>query len=90
MLRGRLIDIMAGSVFLFVGLTACAIAVVRGHRQARIFVWLGIWSALYGGQLLSQSSAALATMPGWMQALRPPHTAMIYLLVVFGLLSFSS
>jgi sigma-B regulation protein RsbU (phosphoserine phosphatase) len=89
MLRGQVGDIMAGSVFLFVGLTACAIAVVRGHRQARIFVWLGIWSALYGGQLLSQSPAALAAMPRWMQAAAPAaHTAMIYLLVVFGLLSF--
>jgi sigma-B regulation protein RsbU (phosphoserine phosphatase) len=81
-------DIMVGTVFLFVGLAACTIGVVRG-RGTRIFAWLGIWSALYGGLLLSHSPALVAALPRWLQATAPHlSTAMTYLLVVFGLLSF--
>jgi hypothetical protein len=39
---------MAGSIFLFIGLAACCIAAIRRRSGVRIFVWLGIWSAMYG------------------------------------------
>jgi hypothetical protein len=48
MLRGQIADIMAGSIFLFIGLAACCIAAIRRRSGVRIFVWLGIWSAMYG------------------------------------------
>jgi sigma-B regulation protein RsbU (phosphoserine phosphatase) len=82
-------DIIFGSIFLFIGLTACAIAVIHRRRRTRTFVWLGIWSAMYGAVQLTRSQAVLTASPGWFQASAPyAHTGMMYLLIVFGLLSF--
>jgi sigma-B regulation protein RsbU (phosphoserine phosphatase) len=89
MLRGQVADIIIGSVFLFIGLAACSIAAIRRQSGARIFVWLGIWSAMYGAVQLSQSPAVVAASPRWLQIIAPyANTAMMYLLVVVGLLSF--
>jgi hypothetical protein len=46
MLRSQLADIIFGSAFLLIGLTAFAIAGISRRRGTRIFAWLGIWSAL--------------------------------------------
>jgi phosphoserine phosphatase RsbU/P len=89
MLRGELADIIFGGVFLFIGLAACSIAAIRRRSGARIFVCLGVWSAMYGGLQLSQSPAVLAASPRWLQISVPyADTAMEYLIVVVGLLSF--
>jgi hypothetical protein len=40
MLRGQIVDIVVGSVFLFVGAASCSIAVIRRRARVRIFVWL--------------------------------------------------
>ena len=45
MLRGQVGGIMLGTVFLFIGLGACAIAAIRGGGRVRILVWFGIFSA---------------------------------------------
>ena len=89
MLRDQVADIAFGSVLLFIGLTACTIAGIRRRSGTRIFAWLGIWSALYGAVQLSHSQAVLAVSPRWLQIGAPyANTAMTYLLVVFGSLSF--
>ena len=93
MLRGQLADITLGAVFLFIGLAACSIAVIRAairrRSGVRIFVWLGIWTAIHGAIQLSQSSAVLAASPRWLQISAPnANTVMTYLTVVVGLLSF--
>lgn len=89
MLRGQVADIMIGSVFLFVGLAACAIAGIRRLGGTRIFAWLGIWSTMYGAMHLSQTQAVVAALPQSLQTATPyAHTAMSYLLVVAGSLSF--
>ena len=89
MLRGQVADIMIGSVFLFMGLAACCIAAIRRRSGVRIFVWLGIWSAMYGAMHLSQPQAVVAALPRWLQITAPyANTAMAYLLVVVGSLSF--
>jgi sigma-B regulation protein RsbU (phosphoserine phosphatase) len=89
MLRGQVVDLVIGSIFLFIGLTACAIAVIHRRRGTRIFAWLGIWSALYGGVQLTQSEIMQTVSPRWVQIGSPyAHTGMMYLLIVFGLLSF--
>jgi hypothetical protein len=49
-LRGDVINIVSGTVFLTVGATACAIAAVRWRTGVRIVVWWGISSAMYGLQ----------------------------------------
>jgi sigma-B regulation protein RsbU (phosphoserine phosphatase) len=89
MLRGQVADIIIGSVFLVIGFTACAVAAIRRRTGARIFAWLGIWSALYGSVQLSQSQAIVAVSPHWFQFTAPyANRAMTYLLLVAGSLSF--
>jgi len=63
MLRGQVADIIVGSVFLFIGLATCCIAAIRRRGGVRIFIWLGLWSAMYGGEHLSQSPAVIAVSP---------------------------
>jgi len=88
MLRGQVADIIFGSVFLFIGLAACSIAAIRRRSGVRIFVWLGIWSAMYGAMHMSQAPAVIAISPRWLQISAPyANTAMTYLIVVVGLLS---
>lgn len=88
-LRGEVADIGFGSVFLFVGLATCGIAGIRRGSGTRIFVWLGIWSTMYGAVQLSQSQAVVSASGRWLQVGAPyANTAMTYLLVVPGLLSF--
>jgi phosphoserine phosphatase RsbU/P len=73
----------------FVGLAACAIAAMHRRSATRIFIWLGNWSALYGASHLTRSPAIVAALPRSFQAAAPyANTAMTYLVVVVGLLSF--
>lgn len=89
MLRGQVADIISGSVFLFIGLASCAIAAIRRRSGVRIFIWLGLWSAMYGAMQLSQSPAVIAMSPVWFQvSALYANTTMTYLLVVVGSLSF--
>ncbi len=89
MLRGQITDLVAGSIFLFVGLATGSIAVTRQRRGVRIFVWLGIWSAMYGAAQLSQSPAVVSAVPRWLQTCAPyANTALTYLLVVAASLTF--
>ena len=89
MLRGQIADIVVGSIFAFVGVATCAIAAVRGGRGVRMFVWLGLWSGMYGAVLLDRSTALLAASPRWLQIGAPyVDVALTYLLVVAGALAF--
>ena len=89
MIRGQVAEIIVGSIFLFVGLAACCIAAIRRRSGVRIFVWLGIWSAMYGAEHLSQTPIVLEVSPRWLQISAPyASTAMTYLAVVFGSLFF--
>jgi sigma-B regulation protein RsbU (phosphoserine phosphatase) len=82
-------DIIFGPVFLFIGLTACAIAGISRRSGTRIFVWLGIWSALFGASQLSQSRILLPLMPRWFQTIAPYVSAVTTYLPVFpSMLSF--
>jgi phosphoserine phosphatase RsbU/P len=89
MLRGQLADIILGAVFLFIGLAACSIAAIRRRSGVRLFIWLGIWSALYGGGLLTQSPAVVAALPHSFQ-MSVPYLNIVraYLTVVVGLCAF--
>jgi len=89
MLRGQIADIVVGSIFVFVGLASCSIAAFRRGRGVRTFIWLGLWSAMYGAVLLERSPAVLAVSPRWARIAAPDaDTAITYLLVVAGSLSF--
>jgi len=89
MLRGQLADIILGTIFLFIGVAACSIAAIRRRRGARLFIWLGIWSAMYGAGLLLQSRAVVAALPHSIQITIPFVTVVrSYLTVVVGLSAF--
>jgi phosphoserine phosphatase RsbU/P len=89
LLRGQLADIVAGSVFLFFGFASCSVALIRRHARDRIFVWLGIWSAMYGVLRLGQSPAVIQASPRGLQIYAPlATTAILYLTIVPAALTF--
>lgn len=89
MLRGQIADVMIGSVFLFIGLTACSLAAIRRRSGVRLFIWLGIWSAMYGTGLLVQSPAVVEALPRAMQVSVPyVNTVIAYLTLIIALLAF--
>src|ERR1019366_10777593 len=89
MLRGQLVEIISGAVFLFVGLAVCSIAAIRRRSGVRLFVWLGIWSATYGAGLLTRSPAVVAALPYWLQISVPyVNTVTAYVTVVIAFLAF--
>jgi phosphoserine phosphatase RsbU/P len=88
-LRGEIAEIVAGSVFLFVGFASCLIAAIRRRAGVRIFVWLGVWSAMYGVLRLSQSRAVFTALPPVLQIGAPYiNSAIEYLIIVPALLAF--
>jgi phosphoserine phosphatase RsbU/P len=89
MLRGQLVEIISGAVFLFMGLAACSIAAIRWRSGVRLFVWLGVWSATYGAGRLTQSPAVVAALPHSFQMGVPyVNTVIAYLTVVVAFLAF--
>ena len=54
-LRGDVINIVLGTVFLAVGATGCAIAAIRRRRGIGILVWWGISSGMFGLQTLGDA-----------------------------------
>ncbi len=88
-LRGELMDIALGAIFLFIGATACAIAAIRWRSGVRILVWWGILSGMYGLQTLVQTPAIVAVLPHAFQMVTPyVSTAVGYLLLVSGLFAW--
>ena len=88
-LRGDVIDIVLGTVFLTVGATACAIAAIRWRRGVRILVWLGIWSGMYGLQKLGQTPTILTVLPHSLNPVVPyVNTAVMYLLLISALFAW--
>jgi sigma-B regulation protein RsbU (phosphoserine phosphatase) len=72
MLRSEVVGIMSGTVFVFIGLVACAaacaFAAVRRQSGVRLFAWLGIWSAMYGALLLAEAPSVVAALPNWLRS----------------------
>ena len=88
-LRGDVINVVLGTVFLTIGATACALAAIRWRRGASILVWWGIWSAMYGLQTLLPTSILLRVLPA---SFKPAAlflgTAVSYLLLVAALFAW--
>jgi hypothetical protein len=88
-LRVQIGDIIAGTIFLFVGLATGAIVAIRRGGGVRVFVWLAIWSAMYGVVHLSQSTTILAVLPEPVRVAAPYlNAAMTFLQEVVGSLAF--
>ncbi len=54
-----------GTIFLFIGVGACGIAVVRGSSARRVLGWFGIFSTLYGVRLFAAVPSAFSLLVGW-------------------------
>lgn len=88
-LRGEVIDIVLGTVFLTVGATACAVAAIRWRRGVGILVWFGIFSGMYGLQRLGHTPTIFKVLPHALQSAAPyVNTAVMYLLLVSALLAW--
>lgn len=89
MLRGEVVDIVLGTLFLSIGATACAIAATRGRRAVPILVWLGIWSGMFGVQTLVRVPVVVEILPHALKPARPYlSTAVTYLLLVSALFAW--
>ncbi|HUL15164.1 MAG TPA: PP2C family protein-serine/threonine phosphatase [Terriglobales bacterium] len=85
-LRGALVDVVFGTIFLSIGATACAIAAIRWGRGVRILLWLGIWSGMYGVQTLIQIPVLIAVLPLALESAMPyVRTVVMYLLLISAL-----
>ena len=89
MLRGQVGPIMLGTVFLFVGLTACAISTIRGRKEKRILLWFGLLNIMWGARTLAYAPAAFSMLPRSLWTSRLDVIAILsYVTVVPGLLFF--
>lgn len=89
MLRDRIPYILFGTVFLFIGLTSCGIAVMRRRSGVRLLTWLGIWSAIEGTEYLFGSLADLGLLPNWLLVALPYlGNILSYSVVVIAVLAF--
>jgi sigma-B regulation protein RsbU (phosphoserine phosphatase) len=79
--------IILGTVFLFIGIAACCLAVVRGRPARRILVWFGIFSILYGLRLFAAVPDAFSLLAGPFSGTAPQLVWIItYVILVFALL----
>ena len=82
-LRGDVINVVLGTVFLTVGATACAVAAIRWRRGVGILVWWGIFSGIFGLQILGQTPTILTVLPHSLRSAAPyVNTAVMYLLFI--------
>ena len=56
--------IILGTIFLFIGVSACCIAAIRGRDARRILAWFGVFSAMYGVRLFAEVPAAFSLLVG--------------------------
>lgn len=89
LLRGEIAKIMAGAFFLFICLIALSVAAIRPRRSARLLVWLGVWSGMYGAQELLLSEPVVRSLPVSLQAARQPLLVLFaYFIIVAATLAF--
>jgi lysylphosphatidylglycerol synthetase-like protein (DUF2156 family) len=62
--RAEFAVVVLGTIFLFMGFAACAIAAVRRGSTGRILTWFGIFSAMYGVRLFAEVPAAFSLLVG--------------------------
>ncbi len=63
-------EIVLGSIFLFVGLVALALSLVRHRKTMRAVVWFGLLSACYGLRLLMEARAFVGVLPPFAMSVR--------------------
>jgi phosphoserine phosphatase RsbU/P len=75
--------IILGTIFIFIGLVACAIGAIRHRSGARILISQGIFSLMYGARLLAGVPAVFGLLPGPLDSARVYVISLItYLIMV--------
>lgn len=89
MLRTQIGAIVLGTIFVFVGSVACAIAAIRGHSGVRILLWFGLLNLMWGARLFAYAPVAFSGTPQGLQSSLPAIIAILsYVTVIPGLLFF--
>jgi phosphoserine phosphatase RsbU/P len=87
--RGEIASILASAFFLFICLIALSIAAIRPTKSARLLLWLGVWSGLYGAQEVLLSDPVVQNLPVLLQAHRGFFLLSFnYLIIVAATLAF--
>jgi sigma-B regulation protein RsbU (phosphoserine phosphatase) len=88
-IRDQVGAIALGTILMFVGLMACAIAAIRGRGSIRILVWFGLLSLMWGVRIMASVPAAFSLLPRSLWASRPAVIALLsYVTVIPALLYF--
>jgi phosphoserine phosphatase RsbU/P len=69
--REEFAAIILGTIFLFIGVGACCLAVVRSGSTRRILSWFGILAGLYGVRLFAEVPAAFSLLAGSFSDIAP-------------------
>ena len=85
--RAEFAVVVLGTIFLFMGIAACAIAAVRRGSTGRILTWFGIFSAMYGVRLFAEVPAAFSLLVGrFSSSARQVVWIITYVIMIPGLL----
>jgi sigma-B regulation protein RsbU (phosphoserine phosphatase) len=79
---------MVATVFMFIGLAACALAAIHGRGGVRLLVWQGIFSAMYGARILAQNPLGFSIFPLSTWASRDQVVAVLTYLTLIPVLLF--
>ena len=88
LLRDQIAGIVLGSLFLFVGLGALAVAILKRGRQVNLVIWFGIFSGLYGLRMLAQATPVFAVLPQRFWPYRGYVVAVITYIIIVPALFF--
>lgn len=61
--REHVAGLLLGTVFVFVGLTACCVAAARRRSEFRLLVWFGIFIGMAGFRLCAEANSTLHLFP---------------------------
>lgn len=87
--RDQVGAIALGTVLMFVGVMAFAIAAIRGRGAVRILVWFGLLSLLWGVRIMASVPAAFSVLPPSLWSSRLAVIAILsYVTVIPALLFF--
>lgn len=87
--RDQVGAIALGTVLMFVGLMAWAMAAIRGRGAVRILVWFGMLSLMWGVRIMASVPAAFSVLPRSLWTSRTAVIAILsYVTVVPALLFF--
>ncbi|MGO9124865.1 MAG: PP2C family protein-serine/threonine phosphatase [Terriglobales bacterium] len=86
--RAEFAVVILGTIFVFIGVTACGIAAVRRGNTGRILVWFGIFSGLYGVRLFAAVPTAFSLLVGPFSSSAPQVVWIITYVIMIPALLF--